>query len=192
MSDHDLNLIETEDVGQLRAQIEALQRELRSLKRRRDADAGSRQEQQLRLILDQVPALVWATDRDLRITSSAGAGLAALGLAPGQLVGVSLLDLEGHGMDVSSVPNHRRALAGESVVDEGEFGGRAYQARLEPLRDEQGEIIGTIGVAYDITSHLEAEAELRRSNTDLEHRVEERTNALAQSEAMLRVTLEQM
>src|SRR5436305_2044999 len=45
-----------------------------------------------RLLLEQLPAIVWATDRELRFLSSRGAGLAALGLGAEEVVGLPLRD----------------------------------------------------------------------------------------------------
>ena len=48
-----------------------------------------------RLLLEQLPAIVWATDLDLRFVYSRGAGLAALGLGADEVVGLSLSDYLG-------------------------------------------------------------------------------------------------
>jgi hypothetical protein len=41
-------------------------------------------------VLSQLPAVVWATDRELRFTASTGRALASLGLDVGEAVGRSL------------------------------------------------------------------------------------------------------
>jgi hypothetical protein len=46
----------------------------------------------VRLLVEQMPAVLWSTDRELRFTSSLGGGLAGLGLKPNQIIGVSLSD----------------------------------------------------------------------------------------------------
>ncbi len=55
--------------------------------RRRAAEIQARYEaalhesaERLRLLVEKMPAVLWSTDADLRVTSSAGGGLAALGL----------------------------------------------------------------------------------------------------------------
>jgi PAS domain S-box-containing protein len=116
--------------------------------RLRQAEAFQRE------ILDRLPAIVWTTDEKLRSTFSAGGGLSALGLASGE---VSLL-----GTPVTSyfhtddprhpgIAAHLRALAGESTVMEMDWFGRRFQSRLEPLKNGSGQIVGVIGLAFDIT-----------------------------------------
>ncbi len=55
----------------------------------------NRVEAHLRFACDHAPIAIWTTDADGVITMSEGAGLAALGLKSGQLVGQKLLDIYG-------------------------------------------------------------------------------------------------
>ena len=123
-----------------------------------------RSEGRLRMVLDQVPAVLWTTDTDLRFTSSAGAGLAALGLEPGQVVGLSLFKyFRTEDPDFPPIAAHRRALQGESVSYELEWQGNTYETKVEPLRDAGGVVVGTLGFAHDVTRRKETEAALRGS-----------------------------
>ena len=61
---------------------------------RAPATAGAA-ELRLRLMLEASPTITWTLDRDLRFTSSVGAGLAALGLKPDEVVGRSLFEYFG-------------------------------------------------------------------------------------------------
>lgn len=109
-------------------------------------------EQRLRLILTQLPAIMWTVDQDLRFTSSLGAGLAALGLKENQLIGVSLSDyFETQDPEFLPIQQHRRALQGESVEFEFQWGKRLYQVRLEPLHSASGSVEGVLGLAVDVT-----------------------------------------
>ena len=124
---------------------------------------------QLRLGIDHLPAVIWTTDVELRITSMAGAGLEWLGLKPGTPVielGPSVLDA------------HRRALEGERVAFEVTWGGRVLQASAEPFRDADSAIAGCLSVGLDITERKRAEEELRREQSGLEARVALRTAEL--------------
>ena len=101
-------------------------------------------------LLDQVPALLWTTDGRLRFTSALGRGLLALGLGPNQIVGASVSDfLEPHDPDLELLAAHRRALEGETVGCAINWGERRLEARIAPLRDTLGRVIGTLGVALE-------------------------------------------
>jgi len=120
--------------------------------------------QRLRFITEQLPAILWTTDLDLTFTSATGAGLAAMGLGPGEVVGINLADF------VASSPEawrhmaaHRAALDGRGSSTDVWFNGRAYQTRVDPLRDEGGKLVGTIGVALDITDRVRSEEAVRQS-----------------------------
>ena len=116
------------------------------------------------LILNQMPAILWSTDTDLRLTSSAGAALAAAGRREGASVGLTLSEFF-HTTDPEFLPlvAHRKALLGESVSFEVEWSGRTYASHCEPLRNPDGTIRGVIGVALDITRQKRSERELQKS-----------------------------
>ncbi|HEX2224113.1 MAG TPA: diguanylate cyclase, partial [Thermoanaerobaculia bacterium] len=117
----------------------------------------------LRLLMEQMPALVWTTDRDLRFTSGLGAGLAAFGLDPEGLPGVSLYAYyQTEDPDYLPIRAHLLALTGESVSFEQEWAGRLFQTRVEPLREADGRINGCIGIAVDVTERKEAAEALFR------------------------------
>ncbi len=134
-------------------------------RRLRDAEQRLRQsETHLRAMLEQIPAVVWTTDEDLKFTSSLGAALSNLGLEPGQVVGMSLEEY--FGTDDASFPAleaHRQALAGRLVGFEQDWGGQSFHVMVEPLKGPDEEITGTLGVALDITELVASERALRQS-----------------------------
>lgn len=132
---------------------------------RRRHEAHLRQnETRLRLLVSQLPAILWTVDPDLRFTSSAGAGHALLGLEPNQLVGTSLFEY--FGTDDPAFPPidaHRRALQGESVRYGLDWQGRTFETVVEPFHAEHGAVAGAIGVAMDVTARIQAEQAHRES-----------------------------
>ncbi len=121
-----------------------------------------------RLLLEQLPAIVWATDRDLRFVYSRGAGLAALGLGADEVVGLLLSDHLGtRDPNDPTLAAHRAALAGVATVYELRHEGRVYQVHVEPWRAGSDGIVGALGVALDITGRARAETALLRSERTL-------------------------
>ena len=132
--------------------------------RRQAQDLLRESEHRLSLIVQQLPAILWTTDRDLLITSSTGSGLEALGLRVNQTRGLSLYEyLQSNDPTFPPISSHLRALEGESVTMEQEWGGNIYQCQVEALRDRRGRIIGCIGVAVEITQRKRVEDALRES-----------------------------
>ncbi len=124
-------------------------------------------------LVERLPAVVWTTDRDLRFTSSAGAGLATLGLEPDQVRGMSIGEYLGTGdPEHAALRAHRRALAGESAAFEIAFGGATWHATVMPLSGDGG-IIGCAGIALDVTARSHAEGALERSEAHYRALVEE-------------------
>jgi PAS domain S-box-containing protein len=138
--------------------------------RKRAEEALRESEARLRLILKKMPAVLWTTDRNLRVTSSTGAGLAALGLKPGQLVGTTIQEYHQND-DPTYWPNaaHIRALEGQASTFPGEWAGRSFQTHLEPLRDASDQIVGVIGVCLDVTERRQAEEEHRKLQEKMLH-----------------------
>jgi len=120
-------------------------------------------EAHLQRLLEQLPALVWTTDRELRFTSGVGRELAALGLPNTTvLMGIPVEEyLQVSDPDAPMVASCRRALAGEPVSVETEWMGRAYQTHIEPFRDARGEIVGVLAVSWNVTARKRAEDNLR-------------------------------
>jgi len=119
-----------------------------------------REREAQRLILDQLPAIVWTTDRELRFTSGSGAGLSALGLVPNQLIGGTVYEyFRVEDPAHPYIASHLRALAGDNVTYDADWIGRSYQVHVEPFRDHRKAIVGVIGVALDVTGRTRAEAE---------------------------------
>lgn len=122
-----------------------------------------RREAHLRILTEQLPAIFWTTDRDLKITSCGGSGLAALGVTPAQLNERSLADYyETTDPDFLPIVAHRRALDGTPANYDHEWLGKIYHTHVEAQR-EDGRITGCIGVCVDVTEHRRAEEALRES-----------------------------
>ena len=134
---------------QLRAEI---------AERLRAESAQQASETKLRLMLEQMPAMLWTTDAELQFGSAMGAGLAHTPGAANLAVSAPMTELTQLAAD-----KHQRALQGESARYERRHNERYFDIRIEPLRDAENQIAGTIGLAVDVTERKQAEEEIRRA-----------------------------
>lgn len=157
---------QTEALGALSRQVVA-QLELRrrlAVEREESDEALHESEESLRVLVDQMPAVLWTTDRELRFMESVGAGLRALDQKPGDNRGTSLFAyFRTTDPGFEPIAAHRRALDGESVTYAVTWKGRTFHSHVEPLKDVDGTIRGVLGVAFDVTELKEAQAALERS-----------------------------
>jgi len=113
---------------------------------------------------EKVPALLWTTDLEYRLTSLSGAEPTKLGICATQHLGRSVgAFLQASAARLVPIDAHIRAVAGQCGTFEIEISGGELQARVEPLRDSNGRIIGVIGIALESTEQLVAQRGLRIS-----------------------------
>jgi PAS domain S-box-containing protein len=112
------------------------------------------------LLVDQMPAMVWALDTEHRFTVVRGGALGELGMEQDQFAGMTLFELfQTDDSDFLPIAANARALAGEPIAYELDWGGHTYRVRVEPRRDDTGSVVGTVAVAFDITDVRQAEDE---------------------------------
>lgn len=129
--------------------------------RKRAENVARADADRLRLVMQQLPGVLWATDRELTCTSVSGAGLAALRLIPDQVIGKSVADQLGRRESGTPlVGASRHALAGHSSSFELTVAERVFQTHMEPLRDGSGDVTGTLGLAMDVTERKRLEEQL--------------------------------
>ena len=130
---------------------------LRDVTERKQSELLLKTSASLRLLLSQLPAVIWTVDLDLRLTSIAGAALADQSLCAEDLVGKPYeATIEDPEQRRTSLFELQRALAGEPVTYETHQNGRWLQNDIEPLRSAEGVVIGAIGVMLDVTEVRES------------------------------------
>lgn len=135
----------------------------RAVRNRTESKPG---ENHLRLLVEQMPVLLWTTDQQLRITSHCGAGLPPSEIAAEELVGRPVSEyLRCHGGNTTPMAHHYAALRGEPVQFDYKHQDRVLEMHLGPLRSPSGEIIGCIGVGRDITQRKRSEERVRYQAT---------------------------
>lgn len=152
---------------ELLAELTALRRRVAALEHERAAtttllhgDPGGR----VPPLLEQLPASVWTTDRELRLTWWTGGAMRSIAADPADLIGIDLYTFRGT-RDPSdpSIAAHEKALAGKASVYETPIGDAVFTAHTAPLYDVRGAVCGVIGVSIEITERVNAERELRRA-----------------------------
>ena len=118
----------------------------------------------LGVMIEKMPAVLWTTDTELRFTSGVGAALELLGLRTNELTGKTLFEyFQTKDPKFPPIAAHRKALRGESVTYELEWQRRVFESHVQPLRGSEGELIGVIGVALDITDRKHLADQLRQA-----------------------------
>src|SRR5206468_852355 len=107
-------------------------------------------------LVDQLPVVLWSTDQQLRITAIRGGGARA-----GEEGKTIEEAFENPKHAAPAVAAHRAALRGESVAYETVVHGRAFSARVEPLVGPQGDVVGVVGFASDVTDRHDSQERLR-------------------------------
>jgi two-component system cell cycle sensor histidine kinase/response regulator CckA len=135
-----------------------------AIERKRSEEKVRESEARLRVLVEQLPAVLWTVDRGLRFTSALGAGFARLKIKPAELVGMSLLDyFETADQTFLPIAAHRRAVAGEPMTFHVEWKSGSYACHVEPLRDSDGQVSGAICMSLDITDRKQLEEQLRQA-----------------------------
>ena len=135
-----------------------------AIERKRSEEKVRESEARLRVLVEQLPAVLWTVDRDLRFTSALGAGFARLKIKPTEIVGMSLLDyFETTDQTFLPIAAHRRAVAGEPMTFHVEWKSGSYACHVEPLRDSDGQVSGAICMSLDITDRKQLEEQLRQA-----------------------------
>lgn len=135
-----------------------------AIERKRAETRIRESEARLRMLIEQLPAVLWTVDKDLRFTSVLGAGLARWELRPNQIAGLTLQEYF-ETADPFFLPfsAHRRAIAGERVSFHIEWKSASYACHVEPLRGGEGEVLGAICMALDVTDRKELEERFRQA-----------------------------
>ena len=156
----------------LEQEIKKLEKEVSELKRAKESLRES--EEQIRLLTDQVNAILWTVDKNLRFTSSRGANLAKIGLQADEVIGKSIQEFMGADYAQSqAVKAVRQSLSGHSATYEDNFGGIDWLSHVEPLRDYNGKITGSVAVSLDISDRKQAEKEREKLLMELQKAIKE-------------------
>jgi PAS domain S-box-containing protein len=142
--------------------------------RKREEEALQKSQSQQKAILDNIPDMAWLKDRESRFISVNEPFGKACGVKPEDLVGKTDLDIwpkelaERYRADDKEVmESGKQKQVEEPLVDK--EGNRIWIETIKtPIYNEKGEVIGTTGIARDITERKQAEEEHIRLITAIE------------------------
>lgn len=160
-----------------------------------DRDAAHRL---LETVMEAVPGVVYAKDREGRMLMGNAGTAKLLGLAAEEFVGrTDFENLEDKDQARAVMANDQRIMdsgIGEQIVEHVHFADgqpAIWLSHKAPLRGDDGVVIGLIGASVDITDRVRAESKLRDLNNTLEQRIahaiaerEEAEEALRQAQKM--------
>jgi PAS domain S-box-containing protein len=124
-----------------------------------------RSEDRYRALAENFPhGAVLMFDRDLRYVVAHGASLADTNLRIDSLVGRTIF--ESLPPEISSIlePHYRKALAGTESAFEISVGKRVFEVHTVPVRSIARRVTFAMAMAHDITDHVRAEEEIRKSH----------------------------
>ncbi len=133
---------------------------------RKQAEQALQESQaRFRTVVENAQAAIFILDANGIFRLSEGRALARLGLAPGQIVGQSAFEYSAAMPDV--ITAIQKALRGELVHATSRLRGLVFDMVISPHFAPDGELVGVIGIAIDITDQRRAEQALQESEERL-------------------------
>jgi PAS domain S-box-containing protein len=146
-----------------------------------------KQQEELQIIIDSVPAWIFYKDKENRFIRVNKAFTDVMKMPKDQLEGRSLFDFYPQeqaeafwkdDLEVITGDKPKRNIIETMTTEDGTFW---VQTDKIPYRDAQGNCIGIIGFTLDITERVKTEEELKKYRYHLEEQVKERTAELMRS-----------
>jgi two-component system cell cycle sensor histidine kinase/response regulator CckA len=164
--------------------------------RKRAEDALREQREELQIILDCVPVYIFSKDKDGRYIRVNKALAEACGIPEEQWEGKTISELLPNLAERCQKDDEEVIVSGQpkrTIIEPLETirGTRWTQTDKIPRRDEDGNVVGLIGVSVDITERKLAREALQKARDELEQQVEERTAELSKANIQLKEEIEE-
>lgn len=135
------------------------------------ADSAHHERLMLRTLVDNLPDFIYAKDANCRFLLANASVARHMGTTPEKLIGKTDYDFFPPDLAEAYAEDERRVMrSGEALINREEAGldatGNAMTILTTkvPLRDEQGRVVGVLGIGRDITARVKVEAEIRAAH----------------------------
>jgi PAS domain S-box-containing protein len=154
--------------------------------RRQVEEAISLAKEEWERTFDAVPDFIALLDKEHRITRINRAMAELLGKTAEEVIGQPCYKAV-HGLDEAPdfCPHSQVVSTGQAKSTEVQEFGRVFAVSVSPIFSPNGQLLGGVHVARDITARKKMEEALKRSHDELEQRVKERTEELRDTVAQL-------
>ncbi len=145
-------------------------------------------EEKLRMVVANIPIVLWSIDKDGIFLLSEGKGLEKLGLKPEEVVGKSVFDVyKGNKKILNDI---KKALSGKEFYDVLYVGDLIFETWYTPVKDKNGDITGVIGVSTDISEKVSIEKALEKSELNYKYLFEKANDPILIFEPETQIILE--
>jgi PAS domain S-box-containing protein len=135
--------------------------------RRMNMEKLAESEERFRQLISSSDDIIFAVNRNMVLSGVYGKWMEPLGKKAEDYVGQTAVGIHGDEVGRFQEEQFRKAFAGEDVVyewnDDIGRGPEHFQTKMSPIRREDGEIIGLVGIARNISDIRKMEVQLKRS-----------------------------
>lgn len=180
---------------ELEQRVKELEKE--AISRNKGEKALLSSESLLKSIMDNAPALISAKDLEGNVMMTNRRFEVLDGPSPEDFIGKNVYDLFPFEIADALWKNDLAALEADAPVESEEIVAHkdgvlhTYHTVKFPLYENTGKTFGTCAISVDITERKEAEEALRKTQDELEKRVEERTTELVKTNEQLKKEIEE-
>ncbi len=144
---------------QLIQENEDLRHQLQELKKKVEPSKSIFDTDELfKALVTNTEEIIYVIAKDGRFLLSEGKGLAKLGLKAGEVVGQSVFDMYKDYPDL--LESIRRCFEGETFYGEHTIGPVHFRNWYTPFLDENGQVVGLLGLSMDITDEAKAKEQI--------------------------------
>jgi len=151
------------------------------LQRARAENRAGQSQKLLSTVVENAPVILYATDTSERVTFSVGRGLTDIGFDENTMMGRTVSDITGEN-SVAAL-GLRAALRGEANNGPASFHGQEFEVYRRPVRDDNGDVTGVVGVMLNVSERTRVQKALEASEARYRSVVDSLSEIIFQSDA---------